>query len=245
MSPGSFIENGTNDKHAWYNFHTEIQYAINDFINVYLYNYPLDYSQQGQQLMKQDDYLTVVHTTERPLTGDRIGREGQKAISIGKYMEIKTTFRQGLREAILDKPDYKQRHCHDYSVITTDIDVNAEYVKHMIIDIYGQAAKKQGVQPLVQPPRQNRFMLFMIQHHPTRITKIMKDAGLPEVLIKLAFDHLDEKAHQHFNNPNVRNLADMQTALYRLREGSREERETLQMATGSVRGLPSDMEEYF
>eukprot|EP00971_Amphidinium_carterae_P295877 5876211-Amphidinium_carterae.1 len=66
--PGSFIESGTDEKHVWYNFHTEIQYAINDFINVYLYNYPIDYAQQGQQLRKQDYYLTVVHMTERLLT---------------------------------------------------------------------------------------------------------------------------------------------------------------------------------
>eukprot|EP00971_Amphidinium_carterae_P239199 4748375-Amphidinium_carterae.1 len=70
----------------------------------------------------------------------------------------------------------------------------------------------------------------------------MKDAGLPKVQINMAFDYFDEKAPQHFTNPNVRNLADMQTTLYRLREGSKEEPETLQMAPGS-RGLPSDMEE--
>eukprot|EP00971_Amphidinium_carterae_P336012 6472133-Amphidinium_carterae.2 len=107
--PGSFIENGTDDKHAWYNFHTEIEYTINDFINIY-------FPQQGQQV-KQPHYLTVVHTTERLLRvlsedlresqnrtgkwfqrktldhqyqtqGDRNGREGHKAINIDKYMEI-------------------------------------------------------------------------------------------------------------------------------------------------------------
>eukprot|EP00971_Amphidinium_carterae_P260759 5173140-Amphidinium_carterae.2 len=31
-----------------------LPYAINDFINIYLYNYPTDFPQQGQQLMKQD-----------------------------------------------------------------------------------------------------------------------------------------------------------------------------------------------
>eukprot|EP00971_Amphidinium_carterae_P347983 6490255-Amphidinium_carterae.6 len=33
--PAAFISNGTDPKHVWYNFHTEIEYAINDFINVY------------------------------------------------------------------------------------------------------------------------------------------------------------------------------------------------------------------
>eukprot|EP00971_Amphidinium_carterae_P231967 4603462-Amphidinium_carterae.3 len=66
--PAQFITNGTDPKHAWYNFHTEIEYAVNDFINVYMYNHPTDFPEQGQQLHKQDYYLTVVHTTERLLT---------------------------------------------------------------------------------------------------------------------------------------------------------------------------------
>eukprot|EP00971_Amphidinium_carterae_P162500 3221514-Amphidinium_carterae.1 len=65
--PASYIENGTEEKHSWYNFHTEIQYAINDFINLYLYYNPTDYPQTGRQLMTQDYFLTVVHTTERLL----------------------------------------------------------------------------------------------------------------------------------------------------------------------------------
>eukprot|EP00971_Amphidinium_carterae_P074895 1480041-Amphidinium_carterae.1 len=77
------------------------------------------------------------------IQGDRIQQEHRdRTIKIGKYMEIKTTYRQRHREAILDKPSYKQHHFHDYSVITTDIDVNEEYAKHMIIDIYAQAQKK-------------------------------------------------------------------------------------------------------
>eukprot|EP00971_Amphidinium_carterae_P260760 5173140-Amphidinium_carterae.3 len=134
------------------------------------------------------------------IQGDRIGREGQKAINIG--MEIKTTYRQGLREVIVDKSDYKQRHYHDYSVIITDIDVmrNTQCnAKQMIIDIYAQATKKQEIQ---QPTHQNRFIFFMIQHHPTRITKIIKDAGLPVQQINMAFAHFDEKAAQHFTTPN-------------------------------------------
>eukprot|EP00971_Amphidinium_carterae_P193775 3844885-Amphidinium_carterae.1 len=94
-------------------------------------------------------------------------------------MEIKTTYRQGIQEVIVDKPDYKQSHYHDYSVVTTDIDMNEEYAKHMIIDIHAQATKKQELQQPTQPPHQKRLILFMIQHHPTKITKIMKDAGLP------------------------------------------------------------------
>eukprot|EP00971_Amphidinium_carterae_P286414 5686629-Amphidinium_carterae.1 len=44
-------------------------------------------------------------------------------------MEITTTYRQQYKETILDKQDYKQRHFHDYSGITTNIDVNEAYAK--------------------------------------------------------------------------------------------------------------------
>eukprot|EP00971_Amphidinium_carterae_P336011 6472133-Amphidinium_carterae.1 len=70
----------------------------------------------------------------------------------------------------------------------------------------------------------------------------MKDAGLPVQQINLAFGHFDERAAQHFTNPNVRNLADMDSALQRIRAERREESEAIKMATGE-RGLPSDLEE--
>eukprot|EP00971_Amphidinium_carterae_P024232 478280-Amphidinium_carterae.2 len=244
-----FYINGTDDKHAWYNFHTDIEDAINDFINIYMYNYP----QQGQQLLKHPYYLTVVHTTERLLRvlsdglrdiqsrtgkwfqrktldhqyqiqGDRIGREGNRTINIGKYMEIKTTYRNTVRDVIVDKPDYKQRHYHDYSVITTDIYVDEEYARQMIIDIYAQATKKadqpqQFMQQPHQPPHENRFIRFMIQNHSTKIER--RDAGLPQQQINLAFGHFDERAAQHFTNPTVRNLADMDNALQRMRADRR------------------------
>eukprot|EP00971_Amphidinium_carterae_P016533 326607-Amphidinium_carterae.3 len=61
--PGSYWENGTDDRHSWYNFHTEIQYAMNDFINIYLYNYPMEYSQPSLQLTSQPYYLTFYSKT--------------------------------------------------------------------------------------------------------------------------------------------------------------------------------------
>eukprot|EP00971_Amphidinium_carterae_P279023 5538977-Amphidinium_carterae.5 len=114
--PGSYIENGTEEKHSWYNFHKEIQCAMNDFINLYLYNFPLNYKASAHQLTEQDFFLTVVHTTERLLEvlqqdlketqgrgahwytrknldvqfqiqGERLGRENPNTmITIGKYM---------------------------------------------------------------------------------------------------------------------------------------------------------------
>eukprot|EP00971_Amphidinium_carterae_P082601 1633970-Amphidinium_carterae.1 len=138
-----------------------------------MYNHPNDYPQQGQQLLKQPYYLTVVHTTERPLTvlsedlravQGRPGKWFQRktldhqyqiqqerersncAINIGKYMEIKTTYRNTMRDVIQDKPDYKQRNYHDYSVITTNKYMDEEYARQMIIDIYGRYNKKEEQQ---------------------------------------------------------------------------------------------------
>eukprot|EP00971_Amphidinium_carterae_P145383 2880970-Amphidinium_carterae.1 len=54
--PFCYLENGMDDKHIWYNFHTRIKYAINDFLNIYLYSYPTDYHQPCQHL-RQPHYL--------------------------------------------------------------------------------------------------------------------------------------------------------------------------------------------
>eukprot|EP00971_Amphidinium_carterae_P267279 5301918-Amphidinium_carterae.1 len=247
-----------------------------------MYNYPGDYPQQGQQLTKQPYYLTVVHTMERLLIvlSDHLrniqGRTGKWfqrktldhqyqrqqdkersncAINIGKYMEIRTTYRNNIRDVIQDKPDYKQSHSHDYSVITTNKYVDEKYARHMIIDIYGQYNKKeeqqrQGItqsnnQPPNQPPHQNRFIMFMIQHHATKITKIMKDAGVPQQQINLAFGHFDEKAAQHFTNPNIRNLADMNEGLQPMRETRRVIQEAQRIAETGQESLSEDDEDDF
>eukprot|EP00971_Amphidinium_carterae_P063397 1254694-Amphidinium_carterae.1 len=153
---GSYLENGTDEKHAWYNFQTELQYAINDFLNIYLYNYTAKYQQPRQQLTRQSHYLTIVHTTTRLLE-------------------------------------------------STYIDVNKEYAKHIIIDIYAQAEKK----PRSTPPWQHKFIVFMIQYHATRTKVIMKNTGLLEPQINQAYEHFDEKNSTLFNAPNVRNLTKM------------------------------------
>eukprot|EP00971_Amphidinium_carterae_P273908 5436201-Amphidinium_carterae.1 len=104
------------------------------------------------------------------------------------YLEIKTTYRNTIKDATQDKLDYKQRHYHNYSVITVDKYLDEEYARHMIIDIYAQYNKKEKQRkgttflsnhPTPQLPHQNGFMVFMIQHHAKKFTKIMKDAGVP------------------------------------------------------------------
>eukprot|EP00971_Amphidinium_carterae_P191627 3802584-Amphidinium_carterae.1 len=73
--------------------------------------------------------------------------------------------------------------------------------------------RQPNTQTMNQPPHQNRFIIFMIQHHATKITKIMKNSGLLRQQINLAFGHFDQRAGRHFTNPNVRNLADMNNAV--------------------------------
>eukprot|EP00971_Amphidinium_carterae_P258383 5128359-Amphidinium_carterae.4 len=46
----------------------------------------------------------------------------------------------------------------------------------------------------------------------------MKGAGLSEGQIKQAFHYFDERAPQHFNRPNLRNLTDLQQQLPQLRQ---------------------------
>eukprot|EP00971_Amphidinium_carterae_P002981 58476-Amphidinium_carterae.2 len=65
----------------------------------------------------------------------------------------------------------------------------------MITEIYQQTAKK----PEAQPGYQHRFRIFMVQHHRTRITKIMQDVGLTGRDIKDVYDWFDEKAPKHFD----------------------------------------------
>eukprot|EP00971_Amphidinium_carterae_P230261 4569755-Amphidinium_carterae.1 len=65
--PASYMDNATDTRHGYYNFHMEVQYAINNFINLYLYNFPEDYNQTAAQFTGQDYYFAVVHTTDKLL----------------------------------------------------------------------------------------------------------------------------------------------------------------------------------
>eukprot|EP00971_Amphidinium_carterae_P104626 2071979-Amphidinium_carterae.2 len=141
--PASYMDNATDNRHGYYNFHTEVQYAIGDYINLYIYNFPEDYSQTALQFTSQSCFFTVVHTTDKLLErlehdlkdanrdsnwysrkdmdrqfqikGERVGREGAwRMMTIGKCMEIKMTYRQKLKNtAEEDKKEYKQTHFHE------------------------------------------------------------------------------------------------------------------------------------
>eukprot|EP00971_Amphidinium_carterae_P174111 3451310-Amphidinium_carterae.1 len=57
-------------------------------------------------------------------------------------MEIKTTYEPNYKDVIMDKMEYKQRHFHDYSVITTDIHFKEEYAKIMITESRQETRRK-------------------------------------------------------------------------------------------------------
>eukprot|EP00971_Amphidinium_carterae_P350732 6491712-Amphidinium_carterae.3 len=71
--PANYMDMPTDPRHGYYNFHTDVHYAITDYINLYLYNIPDDYRTAAVQFTQQDYYFAVVHTTDellRQMTAD-------------------------------------------------------------------------------------------------------------------------------------------------------------------------------
>eukprot|EP00971_Amphidinium_carterae_P326784 6457791-Amphidinium_carterae.1 len=62
--PASYLQDPTDSRHRFYNYHKEVHYAITDYINLYLYNMPTDYQRTSQQFTHKDFYFVVIHTTE-------------------------------------------------------------------------------------------------------------------------------------------------------------------------------------
>eukprot|EP00971_Amphidinium_carterae_P020528 404311-Amphidinium_carterae.1 len=62
--PTSYMKNSNDNRHKYYNFHTEVHYAITDYMNVYLYNIPTEFPITAADFTQQDHYLVIVHTTE-------------------------------------------------------------------------------------------------------------------------------------------------------------------------------------
>eukprot|EP00971_Amphidinium_carterae_P006732 132699-Amphidinium_carterae.4 len=60
-------------------------------------------------------------------------------------MEIKTTYKQTITTAIANKANFKQHRYHDYSVITSDNEMDEEYAKHIFIEIYQQSRDKNTI----------------------------------------------------------------------------------------------------
>eukprot|EP00971_Amphidinium_carterae_P331566 6465212-Amphidinium_carterae.1 len=59
-------------------------------------------------------------------------------------MEIRTTYKQTHDMIIADKQAYKQHHFHDFSIITSDKDLDEEYAKLMSTEYYKQARSKKN-----------------------------------------------------------------------------------------------------
>eukprot|EP00971_Amphidinium_carterae_P323852 6436275-Amphidinium_carterae.4 len=171
--------NPTDNRHGYYNFHTEVHYAIteSDYMNLYLYNRPDDYKTSAVQFTQQDYYFVVVHTTEgllREMTadihmsaqrpdlagwyarkdihmqyqlkaGEVLGRLSgwTRTLDVGNYMEFKVVYKQQHRRPIEDKIEYKQNHFHEYSLITTNTNLDDDYAVKITIEIYSQARTRR------------------------------------------------------------------------------------------------------
>eukprot|EP00971_Amphidinium_carterae_P215213 4271369-Amphidinium_carterae.2 len=65
--PARYMDNPTDPRHGYYNFHTEVHYAITDYMNLYVHNIPDDFKSTAVQFTQQDYYFAVVHTTDKLL----------------------------------------------------------------------------------------------------------------------------------------------------------------------------------
>eukprot|EP00971_Amphidinium_carterae_P188465 3741191-Amphidinium_carterae.1 len=101
-------------------------------------------------------------------------------------MQIKTTYYQTNKTVIANKTEYKRHHYHDYSVITSDKDMDEECAYHMIIEIYKQT--RQGK----NPGHDDRFIIFMINNYAAERTgQIMAKAGCTLREINEAYEYFD------------------------------------------------------
>eukprot|EP00971_Amphidinium_carterae_P119974 2376336-Amphidinium_carterae.1 len=103
-------------------------------------------------------------------------------------MEIKMTYRQTLKNIVEDKKDYRQTRFHDYSVITTNIHLDEEYMKKLITEIYQQAESK----PDAQPAHQHRLLMFLAQHYYLKVPYLLQRAGATVQQLSQVLQHFDE-----------------------------------------------------
>eukprot|EP00971_Amphidinium_carterae_P337889 6474953-Amphidinium_carterae.1 len=97
------------------------------------------------------------------------GRPTVRPIEIGNLMQIKTTYKQRHTNIILDKPACKQRHFRDFSIISTEQDLNEHYAVTML-EYYYQDCKRHDPD---DPPYRQRFVSFMIIHHYDKMKTLM------------------------------------------------------------------------
>eukprot|EP00971_Amphidinium_carterae_P068320 1352684-Amphidinium_carterae.1 len=123
-------------------------------------------------------------------------------------MEIKVVYKQQHRKAIEEKVEYKQNHFHDYSIITTNTNLDDNYAVKMTIEIFTQTKQRQDEN---NPGHRNRFFLFSVQHYPHRLEHIFKQAGASPGDYNQVLPYFDRKCGNHFTKPNRRNLQALRT----------------------------------
>eukprot|EP00971_Amphidinium_carterae_P308888 6137906-Amphidinium_carterae.2 len=92
------------------------------------------------------------------INGDRVARTTTQPINIGEFMEIKTTYKQTKLRPIIDKVDYKTKHFHKFSIITTEYDCNEDFAVHVSKHFYNDGLRNKPNAPL---PYRQRFIMFM------------------------------------------------------------------------------------
>eukprot|EP00971_Amphidinium_carterae_P004420 88490-Amphidinium_carterae.1 len=70
---------------------------------------------------------------------------------------IRTNYKQTKVKLITDTTNYKSRHYHDFSIITTEKDLNEEYALHMLDHYYNDRQRST-----TDPPHKQRMITFMI-----------------------------------------------------------------------------------
>eukprot|EP00971_Amphidinium_carterae_P110837 2195504-Amphidinium_carterae.2 len=223
--PASYMDNSTDPRHGNYNFRREVQYAITNFINLYVYNYPEDYAQNAVQFTQQDYYFVVAHTTDKLLeqmTTDMKTQQDETYVdgthaktvttSIRSKPQRRTTWkrnwagllRQQHRKVIEDKREYKQTHYHDYSIITTKLGIDEEYIGKIIIEVNQQAEKDKDEN---NPPEAHKLLIFIIQHYLYKVPYLLQKAGLTPAEGNKIFQYFDHTANCFFTRVNQRPLS--------------------------------------
>eukprot|EP00971_Amphidinium_carterae_P251273 4988007-Amphidinium_carterae.2 len=107
-------------------------------------------------------------------------------------MEMRTTFKHTKVELHSYKADYKSRHFHDFSIITTEHDLNEDYAIHMITHYYGEQQDNNPELPLYK----ERSITFMINKHYQKM-KTLKRQGCTQQDIKRTYDNFLEGPPGH------------------------------------------------
>eukprot|EP00971_Amphidinium_carterae_P323341 6425942-Amphidinium_carterae.1 len=209
--PASYMIDPTDNRHGYYNFHTEVHYAITDHMNLYLCNIPDDYKKTAPQFTQQNYYFVVVHTTEqllREMTTD-LQMSTQRTDMTGWYArkDIDTVYQSKAGEVL-----------GRLSGWTRSINVG-KYMELRVV--YKQQNRRIFEEKNVtqarqkpddsNPPHQHRFFLFLVQHYSHRLQNIFQRAGATSDDYQRGLFNFDKRCVNHFTRPNRRTLQMIRT----------------------------------